>query len=225
MIGEKIDGSILLSALLALVFSASAAAQSYKLESAATSAPDALAASVRDILSQNSLRVTGPAGPLCEIWLRKSLPAAATPNTGLGIAFGQIAIGTLVGAIRFEARASDYRQQAIRPGVYTLRYMLQPVDGNHLGLSANRDYLLAIPAALDSSPAAIGAKDLVALSCKASGTGHPSIWNLMPPDPPPASLPKIIHQEDGNLWVVFFQAPLASPAAMGLVLVGHAPES
>jgi hypothetical protein len=225
MIGEKIGGSILLGVLLALVFSTSAAAQSYKVESAPAPAPDSLAASVRDTLSQNTLRVTGPAGALCEIWLRKSLPAAAAPNTGLGIAFGQIAEGTLVGAIRFEARAGDYRQQAIQPGVYTLRYMLQPVDGNHLGLSCCRDYLLAVPAALDSSPADIGTKNLLALSRKASGTGHPSIWSLMPPDAPPASLPKIIHQEDGNLWVVFFQAPLASPVAMGLVIVGHAPES
>jgi len=102
--------------------------------------------------------------------------------------------------------------------------MLQPVDGNHQGVSPYRDYFLTVPAALDSSPADVTATNLVNLSKKASGTGHPSVWSLVPADNAPATLPAIAHQEDGDLWVVYFQAPLAKPTKMGLVVVGKAQE-
>ncbi len=112
----------------------------------------------------------------------------------------------------------------MKPGVYTLRYMLQPVDGNHQGVSPYRDYLLAVPAALDSAPADLAVADLLKLSRKASGTGHPSVWSLVSADSAPATLPAIAHQDDGDLWIAYFQAPLAPPAKMGLVVVGHAVE-
>jgi hypothetical protein len=211
--------------VLASVLASAAAAQSYKVESAATPVPQELSASVHDTLSDNALHVTGPSGAFCEIWLRKSVPQTATPNTSLGVNFGQIAEGTLVGAIRLDARTSDYRGQQIQPGVYTLRYMLIPVDGNHQGVSPYRDYLLLVPAAADSSPADVSTKDLLTLSRKASGAGHPSVWSLLPADTAPPALPGIVHQEDGDLWIVFFQAPLGTPATVGLVVVGHAPES
>jgi hypothetical protein len=203
---------------------ASASAQSYKLESSATPAPQELSAGIRESLSSEALTVTGASGPLCEIWLRKSVPAAATPDTSLGVNFGQIAQGTLVGAMKLEAKNNDYRNQPTQPGVYTLRFMLQPVDGNHQGVSPYRDYLLAVPAALDSSPADMPTADLLKVSRKAAGTGHPSVWSLVPADNAPATLPGIGHQDDGDLWIAFFQAPLAKPTRMGLVVSGHAQE-
>jgi hypothetical protein len=213
-----------IAAIMFAALATAAAAQSYKLESSATPLPQELAASLRDGFSDNALHVTGASGPVCEIWLRKSLAAAASPDTSLGVNFGQITQGALVGAIRFEAPGTDYRGQPIRPGVYTLRYTLQPVDGNHQGVSPYRDYLLAVPAALDSAPADIAVADLLKLSRKASGTGHPSVWSLVSADSAPATLPAIAHQDDGDLWIAYFQAPLTTPAKMGLVVVGHAPE-
>lgn len=215
---------LILTVLVLCATSAVARAQSYKVESAATAAPQEVSAAVRDELSSSAIHVSGPAGALCEIWLRKSIPPPATPSTALGISFGQIEEGTLVGAIRFDLKNADYREQTIQPGVYTMRYMLQPVDGNHQGVSPFRDYLLLSPAALDTSPAKISTDDLLKMSRKASGTGHPSIWSLLPADTAPAAIPGIVHQDDGDIWVVFFQAPFAKPAPMGLVIVGHAPE-
>ncbi len=43
---------------------------------------------------------------MCEIWLRKSVAAAASPDTSLGVNFGQITQGALVGAIKFDAAAA-----------------------------------------------------------------------------------------------------------------------
>lgn len=209
----------------ALSLASVAAAQSYKVAASTVAAPSELAAPVRDALSGNALQVTGPKGPLCEIWLAKPIAPAPTPDTSLGVTFGQIPQGSLVGAVRFDAAASDYRGQAIKPGVYTLRYMLQPVDGNHQGVSPYRDYLLAVPAAVDASAGAMATSALLDASRKASATGHPSVWSLEPPDTPPASMPAIVHQDSDDSWVVFFQAPLAKPVPMGLIVVGHSPES
>ncbi len=220
------------SVLLAALFAAtSAAAQTYKVETENAPAPQELAAPVRDSLASQALRVSGPQGAMCEIWLRKAVPVIATPSRELGVAYGQLGDGTLVGAIRFAAAAKDYRQQEIKPGVYTLRYALQPVDGNHQGVSPYRDYLLLAPAAADASVAPLSDKDMYAMSRKASGAGHPSVWSLVSADSAPPALPGIAHLTDGDLWVLYFRAPVpsaddaASPTTMGLVIVGHAPEA
>jgi hypothetical protein len=219
--------------LVAFLFlcAATARAQAYKVESANSPAPEEIAAPVRDILAANSLRVTGPQGALCEIWLRKSVVASATPSQDLGIAFPKIPDGSLFGALRFAAAVKDYRGQEIKPGIYTLRYALQPVDGNHLGVSTYRDYLLLVPAALDTGVAPIAFKELAALSRKASGTGHPAVWSLLPADGAPATLPGVKHVEDGDLWILYFPIPIGpegaapSPTIIGLVIVGRAPEA
>src|ERR1700757_3730456 len=77
-----------------------AAAQSYKVEKVSAAPPNDLTAAVRDALSGDAFRVSGPNLVLCEVWLRKSVPLLASPVKDLGITFGQIAEGTLVGAIR-----------------------------------------------------------------------------------------------------------------------------
>lgn len=228
---SRIVANVLLSLSAAALAAPNTAAQSYKVETAPLTAPQELAGPVRDALSADALRVTGPQGPLCEIWLRKDIPAAAKPSQELGIAFPLFTEGALVGVIRLDAPSKDYRQQTIKPGVYTLRYALQPVDGNHQGVSPYRDYFLAVLATMDSSLAPLTGKDLYAASRKASGTGHPTVWSLVPADNAPASLPAINHQEDGDLWVLFVKVPLmtpgggSSPVVVGLILVGHAPEA
>jgi len=224
--------SLLRSAVISIVsllaFGAAslvACAQSYKAESAATPAPADVAAPIRAQLAPSSIKVTGPGGALCEIWLRSPMPATGTGGSNGAILFGQINPGALVGVVRFDSKGADYREQTVQPGVYTMRYMLQPVDGDHQGVSPYRDFLLLTPAALDTSIDDMPPDALIKVSKKASGTGHPSVWSLMPSDGAPSSLPGIAHQDDGDLWVVFFQDPLTKPVTMGLVVVGHAPET
>ena len=213
-----------LAATLAFVALATTASAQFKLESSVTPPPQELAASIRDALAPDALHVAGPSGPLCDIWLRKSVPTAPTPDTSLGVNFGQVPQGALVGAMKLDTKNNDYRNQPTQAGVYTLRFMLQPVDGNHQGVSPYRDYLLAVPAALDTSAADMPTADLLKASRKAAGTGHPSVWSLVPADTAPATLPAIAHQDDGDLWIAFVQAPLAKPVKMGLVVSGHAAE-
>lgn len=207
------------------MFAATASAQ-YKLATSTAAPPTGLAAPIQAAVSSTAIQVTGASGPYCEIWLAKSIPTAPTPDTSLGVTFGQIPQGVLVAVLKFDIQGADYRNQPIKPGVYTLRFGLQPVNGDHQGVSPYRDFVLAVPASLDTSTAPIPTDALYNLSKKASGTGHPSVWSLIPADEAPSALPAIAHQqEDSDQWVVFLQAPLATPAKMGLVVVGHAAES
>jgi hypothetical protein len=109
--------------------------------------------------------------------------------------------GTLLGAIRFPGQGADRRGQAIKPGVYTLRYSLQPVNGDHLGVSPQRDFLVLVPAADDKDVNATpNFEALMAMSRKASGTPHPavlSMWAAGASDPVPS-----FSKQGENDWVL-----------------------
>src|SRR5205807_123366 len=81
------------------------------------------------------------------------------------------------------------RKQLIKPGVYTLRYALLPDNGNHMGVAPQRDFLLASPATDDQDAATVTIDQTLALSRKATGSNHPSVWSLGPPEDHPKSLP------------------------------------
>jgi hypothetical protein len=200
---------------------AAASPPDYRVELSRADPPQELTAGVREALSPGPVRVLDANDAYCEVWLRKSIPTSETPNRNVGVAFGNIDEGTLVGAVRFEARVSDYHQQHIEPGIYTLRYMLIPVDAYHQGVAPDRDFLVLVPAALDLSPAKIPTADLLDLSRKASGTGHPAAWSILPGETAPETLPALSQRDD--LCVLYLQIPLKRPTAMGLIVAGHAP--
>lgn len=197
-------------------------AQDYKIVAGATPPPAEIAAPVRALLAPGSLNVTGPSGPYCEIWLRSSIPAAAQPTTALGVAYGQLIDGEIFGAIHFDVPVIDLRNQNIQPGTYVLRYGLQPVDGNHQGVSDYRDFVLLTPPDQDTSVANLADNDMYALSRKASRVGHPSVWSLVPADSAPAALPGVSHDTNEDFWIIYFKATVgSSPITMGMVINGH----
>src|SRR5579872_2056417 len=107
-----------------LCFSSAAAAQDYKAAAGTAPVPPEISAPVRALLNPASISVTGPSGPMCEIWLRASIPAAAQPASALGVSYGQFVDGSIVGAIHFDAAVKDFRNQTVQPGTYVLRYAL-----------------------------------------------------------------------------------------------------
>jgi hypothetical protein len=140
--------------------------------------------------------------------------------------------GTLVGAVRVLQELRDYRRQRIKPGVYTLRYALHPTDGNHMGISENRDFLMIVPAAADPDLAPIAFDDLMQRSRKTTGASHPAAWSLQADDGTALEAGfALTHHEEHNLWVLHFSvqwqagsAP-ASAKKMAVVVVGFAPEA
>ena len=89
--------------------------------------------------------------------------------------FPFLADGELIGLLQFAAEGHDYRDQPIAKGVYTMRYGLQPVNGDHLGVSTFRDYSLLLPAAKDQSLDAPAAQAARGASAESAGTSHPAV--------------------------------------------------
>jgi hypothetical protein len=88
-------------------------------------------------------------------------------------------VGSFLGVIRFAGNGADRRGQPLKPGLYTLRYVLTPVTGDHLGVAPQRDFAALVPVAVDKDPAAQPTlQQVIEMSTKASGTPHPAILSL-----------------------------------------------
>ncbi len=213
-------------AALACIARLALAEQAYSLVSSAGAPPAELPAALRDVVATDALEVKGSSGVLCDLWLRKEVPVAASASQELGVTFGQISEGTLIGVMRVGTDTTDYRNQKVKAGLYTLRYAWAPVDGNHTGIAPQRDFALLSPVAEDSDPATITRDEALKRSAKTTGTKHPSVWSLWPGDDS-ASAPALKFQDDSESWLLTFRLALAGGAklSVGMVVFGHAPEA
>lgn len=206
-----------LSLALIVGFSLFAAAQSGKVETTGPLTDSSVPEAVRQSLDDKGYRLTlDDPKPACELWLRKSVPAAAKKGPEAA-AYPQLAESVMVGVIHFPENAADFRGHRVPAGFYTLRYELMPDDGNHLGAAPNPDFLLLIPASSDADPNAIFKfQDLVSMSAKTSGTKHPSPLSLAPPD---KGGPAAVKKDDQDHWIFSSTAKLSSGEEMPLFLV------
>ena len=127
--------------------------ESWKVEVLKQPPPQAVAPEIRSVLGNQGFRIRNEQGQShAEIWLRRAIPISGKPNGPKGaIQFPYLKEGELLGSLQFTDEGHDYRDQPITKGVYTLRYGLQPVNGDHLGVSTYRDYSLLLPASKDRS--------------------------------------------------------------------------
>jgi len=200
-----------LATLVVLAASTTVSAQTYKVEEIETAPPSEVAPAITGALDAKGYRISEEGGgPLAEIWLRKAIPASEKPGAAKGtIQFPFLAEGELLGVARVLEEAGDYRNQAIEKGVYTIRYGLQPVNGDHLGVSPFRDYALLLPADSDKDVAALARKKLEEQSAEAAGTSHPAVFFMLSA-PADAKL-SMIHDEDKDAWSVVLPLKLAVP--------------
>lgn len=161
-------------------------------------APVGLSEEVAATIQETGFRISDDAGVICDVWLAKELPLKPKFKPTLRVKY-PFQIGQLVGAIRYPegAKPTDFRGQPLKPGLYTLRYGLQPDDGNHLGTSDIRDFLVGCPPDKDVKPARVeDLKKLFKLSAGAAGTTHPSIYLLAPPPEKPSDAPTVTTDEE-----------------------------
>jgi hypothetical protein len=217
-----VKGTLVYSVALCSLFTGICIAQAGKVEVVGppdSSVPEA----VRNALETKGYRVRLDDGTTaCEIWLRKSVTAAAKKNSSDAL-YGQLAESSLVGVISFPQAATDYRGEAVKAGAYTLRYELMPNDGNHLGVAPNRDFLLLVPAASDVDPGAtFNFEELVSMSRKATGTRHPGPLSLVQAGGGAPAVSK----DDEEHWVFTASLKLASGEDLpfSLVVKGTAPQ-
>jgi hypothetical protein len=199
-----------------MLTAATASAQAPTITTAAVAVPPEIAAPIAALIAPQVTTITTSTTKV-EMWWVTALPlrdGATAP------AWSEVAEGALVGALRIGSAWNDIRGHAIRPGVYTLRFALQPQNGDHMGISPNREFLLLAPAADDTSPAPAGYEGAVELAKKASRRSHPASLSI---DPPSASAPPLsATTNDLGHQVVIVGLPTSAgaPLTFGLVVEG-----
>ena len=180
------------------------AAQEYKVESLKQAPPSSICPGDRrgpEPPGLSSRRRPGQA-------VRRALasedgPATAKPAGPKGaIQFPFLQESELLGVIQLAGEGHDYRDQTIAKGIYTMRYGLQPVNGDHLGVSPFRDYSLLLPAAKDkrwrSCPQA--ARDPERRVRRVEPSGRP--FHAGGPGAGDQAEPSMVHDEEKNTWGV-----------------------
>lgn len=212
---------------LTLVFSALHADHAIKATEAGP--PKELNEAIQTLLSPKAVTFLDAGGqPVAEIWLRKEIPANATPEqVKNGLTYREIAQTELFGAVRILQPFQDYRKQPIKAGVYTLRLAYQPQDGDHMGTSPYPEFLVLISASKDARPTTMEPKQMIELSAGSIGTAHPAVLLLFPHAKHPA--PPELAARPGNHQVLLTHTNVTVGGkkadrglGIGLALVGHA---
>jgi hypothetical protein len=180
--------------------------------------PATVAGPIAKALEPKGYRVATPDGPV-DLWLRAELPAGK--NSESGVIYDKLPPSSFVGVITFAKDSKDYKGQRIAAGTYTMRYEVQPDNGDHLGTAPTRDFVLLVPVASDPDPAAVfDVNKLVALSQIGSGTRHPLPLNLLSPES--KSLPAIYSDQEGHTIFAANMKTPSGPMPIAIVVNGTA---
>ena len=190
-------------------------------------APKGLSPEIEKLIDAAGHQIHGEDGAVVELWLLKSMPIKPDFKSS-AVQLYPFTPGQLLGAMRVPKGAtySDFRGQEIPGGTYTLRYGLQPEDGNHLGTSDTADFILALPAKIDTKPATIeDFYELAERSGKAAGSTHPAIFSLLDPAEA-ASEAKLVEDKSNDDWILNFAGKgeakgKTSDVKIRLVVVGE----
>ncbi len=179
------------------ILTAVAALAQYKAEPAGAP-PTGVPPAIASTLQKEGTKVTGPSGTVCEIWLVSTAPKGA-PSGEQNVTIPDIPHGALLGVIRFTSNGKDRRGQLIKPGVYTLRYSMFPINGDHQGVAPQRDFLVLQAAAGDTDPKALpDFKTLTTSSEAALGTKHPGVMSIWKAD----DMNQTLTQQGESDWVL-----------------------
>ncbi len=223
-------------ALLAVLLWASAGlgqaqAADYRVETAEALTSDQVPASVREALQPKGVRLLEGDTLLFELWLPAAVPVKSSGGGAGDVLYETLTRGAWVGVLHFARPGADFRGQPIQPGFYSLRYGHVMQDGNHMGVSVYRDFVLLAPVAEDTAlERLLGMDETLELSRKASGTGHPAILSLSVPSEGKSPEQPGLVQDDMGHWVVETGSKAKSESGDGaeaefpfsIVLVGQA---
>jgi len=217
----------LLIVVFALLLAAArpAAAVEHRVEVLKEPPPAGLAPAIAARLGEGVRVIRGTSRVICDIWMFKEWEAPTDkPASGLLYPFQP---GQMLGVLKFPRKATDFRNQDIAEGLYTLRYAHQPVDGAHVGTSLTRDFLLLTAASQDGELAIPEYKAMTKKSAEAAGSSHPALLSLQAPTNSPKL--QIRHAEEQDWWVLGLVGTRKvesrlEPQLLEIVVVGHAAE-
>jgi hypothetical protein len=153
--------------------------------------PNQIGESIRKTLQGKAVQVFDGDKALVEIWFRSEVPLKSKPGP-LDKALDAVQQTTLLGAISLGNGQRDYKDNEIAAGVYTVRFGLQPQDGDHLGTAQYPYFAVLIPAKNDMQLDGITSpKAMTTASGKDTASGHPIVLSLRPASSNSADLPKL----------------------------------
>lgn len=187
-----------------------------------SSPPSSLSRPIAEALAPHGVRVLVSKGAVAlDFWWVAALPlkgGTAAPS------WSDVEEGSLVGVVSISSDFRDIRGRVIKAGVHTLRYGIQPANGDHLGVSPYREFLLLSPASADTDAKPHGHDGTVDLSKLSVGGSHPGVWSLDPPVA--AQAPLEAHKTELGHDAVIMEVPVARDGEaagtlrFGLVLIG-----
>lgn len=215
----KITRTLFLLGIFTLVSALTLTAADFQASTGGPPPPDSLSDALRSMIQSEAVVAKGPDGKtIAEFWMRTA-PFEGEPSAGFGIRFTTIPPGSLLGVVRFPDEGSDFREQHIEPGLYTMRFSLHPEDGNHMGVAASRDFAALIKAEADKEPAKnLAFEPLTKLSISSTGNTHPTIMRVQFPDGDETGH---VWQDDMEHWLVDLAV---ADEVMGVVIHGHSEE-
>lgn len=198
----------------------------YQIQALTEAAPaEELSPEVAAAVSPTGFKVMkGESRTVCSFWPAKQWTVQPDFKPTAAMLY-PLAMGEFIGVINFKRNAQDFRGQEIEKGTYTVRFALQPEDGNHVGTSDTRDFLVLVKGADDAKPAVLSREELMKQSAAAAGTPHPAMLALLSAAGTSGDAPSLEHTADRELWSVgFTNATDKGKLPLRVVVVGKAAE-
>jgi hypothetical protein len=186
--------------------------------------PNAVAPDIAKLMAPTKFQLNEGDKEVGAFWFRA---ATTTTAEAAPVLYSSIKVGDLVGVVEFKTMEwSDFRNQELRPGVYTLRIAAHPQDGDHMGVAIAPEFLLLRPAEKDKEAGALEHDALMDLSAESLDTGHPAVLFLHPfYAEPTEQAPSITENDEGHvILTVKLKAKLANGSEVelpfGVVILG-----
>lgn len=179
--------------------------------------PEAVPEATRGMVAQEGVSVQSGDAAVVRFWMRTA-PFDGDPASGFGVRFDNIPEGAFLGVVEFPDRGSDFREQAVPPGVYTIRFGLHPEDGNHMGVAPSRDFALLAPVDKDLEVAKNYDFDGAVQLSADVGNPHPTVARLELPE---ADAGPNLWENDYEHWILDIAV---ADTFVGIVVEGHADE-
>jgi len=155
-------------------------AADFSLKLADKEPPKQISEAIRKMLPAKAVQLLGGDAPVFEFWFCSEIPLKSKPSAA-DKALDALQDTTLLGAVAVGNGRRDYKDNQISPGVYTMRFGLQPQDGDHLGSAEYNYFAVLIPAASDTQPNGFAtAKAMAKASGKDTASNHPVVLSLRP---------------------------------------------
>jgi len=189
---------LLLASVLSAAFVPASSAADLTMKVVDKEPPKEFGEAIRQTLQTKAAQVVDGSKPAFEFWFAREIPLKSRPAS-LAKALDSLEPATLLGAVSVSSATRDYRDDELPAGVYTMRFALQPQDGDHSGSTDYIYFAVLVPAKLDAAPDALTTyKAVVKASAKGTSTEHPHVMSLRPASSEAGDQPQIKEPAPGH---------------------------